>query len=242
MTRIDVAESADALHRMVAEQFVRVTSDALRARGRCFVALSGGSTPKAVYRLLAIDPFRSRVQWDRIDFFWGDERHVPADHPDSNYGMATEALLSNVPVRPEKIHRVHGEIHDAAQAAQTYEAELRTTFGEPVAIPRFDLMWLGLGTDGHTASLFPGTPALDEQRRLCVENWVATLNAYRITMTLPLINASRAVTFVVSGAEKAAMVRRVLRDRDTSLPSHMVQPTDGELCWMLDKAAARELA
>jgi 6-phosphogluconolactonase len=240
---MDVAESADALNERVADEFVRVTTTALRERGRCAVALSGGSTPKGVYRILATEPFLSRARWDQIDFFWGDERHVPADHADSNYRMTAETLLSRVPVRSEKIHRIHGEIHDAATAAQEYEDEIRTAFAEPVGIPRFDLLLLGLGADGHTASLFPATAALDERRRLCIENWVAAVNGYRITMTLPLINAARVVMFVVSGAEKATIVRRVLRARDSSpLPAQLVRPTDGELCWMLDRAAAEELS
>src|SRR5262245_8367116 len=146
MTRTEVADSTDALNPMVAEQFFRLPAGALRERGRCAVALSGGSTPKGVFRLLASEPFRSRAPWDQIDVFWGDERHVPADHPNSNYRMTAETLLSNVPVRAEKIHRVHSELRDAAQAAQEYEAEIRATFGESVAIPRFDLMLLGLGS------------------------------------------------------------------------------------------------
>jgi 6-phosphogluconolactonase len=244
MTTIEVAGSVEALSQTVAEQFVRVTTAALRERGRCAVALSGGSTPKRVFQVLAGEPFRSRALWDQIDFFWGDERHVPVDHSDSNYRMAAETLLSKVPVRPTKIHRIHGEIPDAALAAHQYEAEIRATFGEPAGTPRFDLIFLGLGTDGHTASLFPGTPAVDERRRLCVENWVTAHGAYRITLTLPLINAARVVAFVVSAAEKAAIVHRVLRDRDAAslLPSQRVRPSDGGLWWMLDQAAARELS
>jgi 6-phosphogluconolactonase len=244
MTHIEIAETADALNHMVAEQFVRLTTEALGLRRRCFVALSGGSTPKCVNRVLAAEPFRSRVQWDRIDFFWGDERHVPADHPDSNYRMASETLLSRVPVSPQRVHRIHSELPDAALAAQQYETEIRTTCGEPSVIPCFDLILLGLGTDGHTASLFPGTPAVDERRRLCVANWVVALGAHRITITLPLINAARATAFVVTGAEKASVVRSVLRERDTSprFPAQLVQPADGELWWMLDRAAAGELA
>jgi 6-phosphogluconolactonase len=244
--RTEVADNADALSRLVAEQFVSRTTDALRERGRCAVALSGGATPKGVFRVLASEAYRSRVQWDQIDFFWGDERHVPADHTDSNYRMTAETLLSRVPVRAERIHRVRGEIHDAARAAQEYETEIRTTCAEPVAIPRFDLVLLGLGADGHTASLFPGTAALDERRRLCVANWVEALSAYRITMTLPLINAARIVLFVVSGAEKAPVVAQVLGNVGAThappLPATLVQPTDGELFWMLDRAAARELS
>jgi 6-phosphogluconolactonase len=237
MTRIEVAEDADALSHAVAERFVRVTTAALRARGRCAVALAGGSTPKGVYRRLAEEPFRSRVLWDQIEFFWGDERHVPVDHPDSNYGMAADALLSKVPALPGNIHRMQAEIRDAAQAAREYEEDLRASFN---GMPRFDLILLGLGPDGHTASLFPGTPALAERGRWCVANWVNTLNAYRFTLTLPVLNAARAIAFVVSGAGKAAIVRDVLRgSRD--VPARLVQPVDGELWWMLDRPAAGEL-
>jgi 6-phosphogluconolactonase len=244
MTKIEIAESVDALSQMVAEQFVRVTTAALRERGRCAVALSGGSTPKRVFHVLAGEPFRSRALWDQIDFFWGDERHVPVDHADSNYRMAAETLLSKVPVRPTKIHRIHGEIPDAALAAHQYEAEIRSTCNEPAGTPRFDLIVLGVGSDGHTASLFPGTPAVNERRRLCVENWVVALGAYRVTMTVPLINAARVVAFVASGDEKAAILRRVLRDRDAAspLPAQLVRPSEGELWWMLDRAAAGELS
>ena len=247
MTRIEVAESREALSHAVAKQFVRLTTDAVRARGRCTVALSGGSTPRSVYRMLAYEPFRSRVRWDQIDFFWGDERHVPPDHADSNYKMAADAMLSKVPIAETQIHRIRGEMAAAEQAAEEYEREIRASFND--AVPRFDLVHLGLGVDGHTASLFPGTPALDERERLCVANWVATLGAYRMTLTLPVLNAARAVVFIVSGAGKAPVVGEVLRGRPnagaavahaSSLPAQLVQPADGELWWMLDRAAAGE--
>jgi 6-phosphogluconolactonase len=242
--RVEVADSADALSQGVAEQFVRLTSDAIRARGRCTVALSGGSTPKAVYRALAAEPFCSRVSWDRIHFFWGDERHVPPDHADSNYRMALEALLSRVPVTDAQIHRIHGEVADAERAAQRYDDEVRACVGNDV--PRFDLVHLGLGKDGHTASLFPGTPALDERKRVCVANWVPLLSAYRLTLTLPVLNAARVVSFIVSGVEKAPIVAQTVRGVEMTdvspLPAGLVQPVDGELWWMLDRAAAGDLS
>jgi 6-phosphogluconolactonase len=240
MSAIEIAESADALSHAVAEQFARVTTAAVRARGHCSVALAGGSTPKNVYRLLSGEPFRSRVVWDQIQFFWGDERHVPVDHQDSNYRMAAETMLSKVPVRARNIHRIHGEIRDADLAAREYEDVLRASFKERDSAPRFDLILLGLGRDGHTASLFPGTPALAERQRWCVANWVDTLSAYRLTLTLPVLNAARVVLFTVSGSEKAPIVREVLRGtRD--VPARLVQPFDGDLRWMLDRAAAGEL-
>jgi len=242
MSKIEVAASVEALNQAVAKQFVRLTTEAVRARGRCVVALAGGSTPKGVYRMLAYEPFRSRVQWDLIDFFWGDERHVAPDHADSNYRMADEAMLSKVPIAQGQIHRIRGEMPDVDLAAREYESEIRALSSD--AVPRFDLVHLGLGTDGHTASLFPGTPALDEQQRLCVANPVAKLDTHRITLTLPVLNAARAVVFIVSGAGKAPIVREVVHGSDPSreFPAALVQPTDGELWWMLDRAAAGDQA
>ena len=157
--RIEVAEHADALNHCVAEQFVRLTTESVEARGRCAVALSGGSTPKNVYQLLAAPAFRARVRWGDIHFFWGDERHVPPDHPDSNYRMAMEAMLSKVPVPPANVHRVRSELPDAERAAGEYEETIRACVdGAPLS--RFDVIHLGIGTDGHTASLFPGRMGL----------------------------------------------------------------------------------
>ena len=240
--RIDVAEDADALNHCAAEQFVRFTTEAVEARGRCAVALSGGSTPKGVYQLLAAPAFRPRVRWGDIHFFWGDERHVPPDHPDSNYRMAVEAMLSKVPVPPANVHRVRSELPDADRAAREHEETIRVFVdGEP--LPRLDLIDLGIGTDGHTASLFPGSAALEERDRLCVANWVEKLGAYRITLSLPILNAARAVIFIVSGAEKAPIIQQVLGDSAASppLPAQLVRPVDGESWWMLDRAAAGEL-
>jgi 6-phosphogluconolactonase len=238
MTRIDVAESADALSHHVAEQFVRLTTDALQTRGRCAVALSGGSTPRAVYQLLAAPAFRGRVRWSDIHFFWGDERHVPPDHPDSNYRMAVEAMLSNVPVPPANVHRMRGERPDAGVAAREYEAEILACVDDDPT-PRFDLIHLGIGTDGHTASLFPGSAALGEAERLCVANWIATLGAYRITLTLPVLNAARAIAFIATGAAKASIVQQALSSpAESPLPAQLIQPVDGDLWWILDRAAA----
>jgi 6-phosphogluconolactonase len=240
--RIEVAEHADALNHCVAEQFVRLTTEAIDARGRCAVALSGGSTPKSVYQLLAAPAFRLRVRWGDIHFFWGDERHVPPDHPDSNYRMAVEAMLSKVPVPPANVHRVRSELPDAERAAREYEETIRACVaGE--RLPRFDVIHLGIGTDGHTASLFPVSAALQERERLCVANWVEKLGGYRITLTLPILNAARADIFIVTGAAKAPIIQQVLRDRDATppFPAQLVRPVDGECWWMLDQAAAGEL-
>jgi 6-phosphogluconolactonase len=246
MTRtpdITVAADVDGLYRAAAGVFQRASADAVAARDVFRVALSGGSTPKGLYSLLATDEtLRSAIAWDRAEFFWSDERHVPPDHPESNYRMAEEALLSRVPVRPNRIHRVRAELPDPSVAAIAYEVDIRRTFDSYGEIPRFDLMLLGLGADGHTASLFPGTPGLAERSRLVTANHVPDFGD-RLTMTYPLLNAARLVMFVVSGAGKAAAVRAVLR-RDPATPeppARLVQPEDGEVVWVLDSAAASQL-
>jgi 6-phosphogluconolactonase len=243
MTRIHIADSSEALTLDAAETFVRVTTTAVEDRGRCAVALAGGGTPQALYRALAHSPaLRARVPWHGIEFFWGDERVVPPDHADSNYRMAYDTMLSAVPVTRQQIHRVGTELGDPAAAAREYEDDIRRSFDADVQVPRFDLILLGLGKDGHVASLFPGTTALRESGRLCVENWVPNLSAYRITMTFPLLNQARAVVFVVSGPEKASIVRQVLRRTSSTsdLPAQLVRPS-GDIVWMLDRDAASGL-
>ena len=240
MRRIHISATADDLSRDAAEEFLRVTADAVKVRSRCFVALAGGSTPRGLYRALAtMQPLRTQVPWSRIEFFWSDERHVPPDDPESNYRMASETMLAAAPVVPTQIHRVRTENPDAVIVGRQYEEEILTGVTHEGGMPRFDLMLLGLGTDGHTASLFPGTTALEERQRLCVDTWVERLSTHRITMTLPLINAARTAMFVVSGLEKAAIVRQVLipAAAGSALPAQLVQP-DGELLWMLDEKAA----
>jgi 6-phosphogluconolactonase len=243
MMRIQVCSSADDLSLAAGEQFARVTSEAVTLRGRCAVALAGGSTPRGLYQALAhTASLRARVPWAHIHFFWGDERCVPPDHADSNFRMAHEALLSSVAVAGDHVHRMAGELLDASVAARLYESEILATLHPREQMPRIDLILLGLGTDGHTASLFPGTPALDERQRLCVDNVVPASGARRITLTLPLINAARTVMFVVSGADKASIVRAIHHRQGSqgALPAQLVQP-DGELLWMLDRDAARLL-
>jgi 6-phosphogluconolactonase len=240
---ITVAADADALYRAAAGIFQRASAEAVAARGAFTVALSGGSTPKGLYSLLAGDEtFRSGIAWNRGEFFWSDERHVPPDHPDSNFRMAEDALLSRVPVTATRIHRVRAELPDPAVAAIAYEVEVRRVFDCYDQVPRFDLLLLGLGADGHTASLFPGTPALAERSRLVTANHVPDLGD-RITMTYPLLNAARLVMFVVAGSGKAAAVRAVLHPDPEApdLPARLVQPEDGEVVWVLDRSAAGQL-
>ena len=211
-------------------ELARSAAEHLAALAPLTVALSGGSTPKILYQVLA-EEFREQIPWSRTHFFWSDERHVPPDHPDSNYRMAYEALLSRVPVPESNVHRVHSENPSAQEAANEYEK---------IIVPRLDLILLGLGTDGHTASIFPGSEVLHETKRLVAAPWVEKLNAYRITMTLPLLNNGASIVFLVSGAEKAEIVKEVL-EGPKKYPAQFVQPTGGELIWMLDRDAAAGL-
>ena len=220
---IEIFANAQELARGAAEYLVARSGEAVAQKGLFTVALSGGSTPKILYEFLV----GAKVPWSQTHFFWSDERHVPPDHPDSNYRMAYEALLSRVPVPESNVHRIHGENPDAAEAANEYEQTL---------LP-LDLILLGLGTDGHTASIFPGSDVLHETKRLVAATWVEKLNTYRITMTLPLLNAGASVLFLVSGAEKAQIVKEVI-EGPKQYPAQLVQPTHGQLLWMLDKDAA----
>jgi len=225
------------LARGAAEMFVARGVEAIAQRGTFMVALSGGSTPKLLYQLLA-DPnelFRDRVPWAETHFFWSDERHVAPDHPDSNYRMTNEAMLAHVPVPPDKIHRIHGANPNAAQAASDYERTLIDVTQSQ--LPRLDLILLGLGTDGHTASIFPGSEVLHETSRLVAAPWVEKLKTYRITMTLPLLNNAATVLFLVTGAEKAEIVREAL-EGPKQYPAQYVNPTNGQLVWLLDKDGA----
>jgi 6-phosphogluconolactonase len=194
-----------------------------------------------MYSLLAEDPYRSQLRWDRIHFFWGDERCVPPNDPQSNFRMASAALLSRVPVPLANIHRIKGEI-EPTLAATEYEQELGSFFKARAAeMPRFDLLLLGLGTDGHTASLFPGTAALLEREKFCVANWIPKLDAWRITFTLPVINNSAQVMFLVAGADKAEVIRSIRQgDRSHNYPAQNVDSINGRVVWLLDSAAAGE--
>ena len=220
------------------EELARGAAEFFVARRPRTVALSGGSTPKLMFQILA-DEFRDQVAWSDIHFFWSDERHVPPDHPESNYRMANEALLAHVPVEPANVHRVHGETPNAAQAASDSEQTIVQVTKE--ALPRLDLIFLGLGTDGHTASIFPGSEVLDETERLVVAPWVEKFKSYRITMTLPLLNNGASVVFLVSGAEKAEIVKEVF-ESENKFPAQAVKPTQGELIWMLDRDAAARIS
>jgi 6-phosphogluconolactonase len=244
---IRILADAGALTRMAAEELAARAEEAVRDGGVFSLALSGGSTPKALFRLLAgegDESFRRRVPWGRVQVFWGDERHVPPDHPDSNYRMTYETLLSRVPIPPENIHRIQGEDPDAERAAESYEETLGRFFRLAEGqLPCFDLIPLGMGPDGHTASLFPGTPALHERKRLVVAQWIEKLRTHRITLSPPVLNNSALVIFLVSGAEKAETLRAALLGeyQPERFPAQLVRPTDGRLIWLVDQAAARHL-
>jgi 6-phosphogluconolactonase len=235
---------AEELAREGAGIFIARVQEALREKGTCTVALAGGATPRGLYSLLAGDEsFRARVRWGKIDFFWGDERQVPPDHPESNFRMANEMLLSKVPVPADHVHRIRGEEPDAGKAAGEYEGALQNFFRlKPGEIPELDFILLGMGADGHTASLFPGTEALKERKRLVVANWVPGLNAHRFTLTPPLLNKAKCVLFLVTGEEKAETLRKVLEEKtNEALPAGLIRPTHGTCLWLVDRFAAKLL-
>ncbi len=236
---IRILNTPQELFQAAAAEFISLASMAIRDHEKFSVALSGGSTPKSLYSVLA----KATLSWEKIFFFWSDERHVPPDHPESNYRMAKEALLSIVPVPPENIFRVRAEEKDANVVARDYEEALRSFFRlRPGEFPRFDLILLGLGPDGHTASLFPNTPALNETKRLVVANWVEKFKTNRITFTYPVLNYAACVIFLVSGGDKSEIVREVLENPGADLPSQKVHPVNGRLLWLLDNDAASKLS
>jgi 6-phosphogluconolactonase len=244
MAELKICEDPAALALAAAEEIAGSAEAAIASQGRFTIALSGGSTPRPIYRLLAEEPYRDRILWDRVYVFWGDERHVAPDHPDSNFGMAHDELLSKVPLPADNIHRVRAEKPDAERAAREYEWTLRSAFNlDEGQVPRFDLALMGLGPDGHTASLFPGSDALRERARLVVAPWVSEQSAFRITMTLPVFNHAACALFVVSGEEKAEALRSVLEGdlQPDRFPAQGVRPHDGRLVWFADRAAARLL-
>lgn len=240
-----VEPDAAALARRAAQYFVEMADEAVSARGRARIAISGGSTPKAAFELMGDpdQPWRGRMQWDKLELYWVDERCVPPDDQESNYRMTREALLDRVPLRPEQIHRMEGEL-DPECAASRYESSVRDGFRlEGAELPRFDLIQLGMGPDGHTASLFPHSNALHEMNRLVTANYVAQMDTWRITLTWPVINRANSVFFLVGGAEKAKVLKEVMSgQRDVErLPSQLIWPVSGILTLILDKSAAAEL-
>ena len=237
---VRVLPDAAALARAAADLFARVTTDAVAARGRAAVALSGGTTPRQMGELLAVPPHRDQVPWDRLQVFWGDERWVPESSPESNAGVARRTFLDRVPIEPQQVHPFPTVGLEPAEATEAYEATLRAVLGIAEDVPRFDLVLLGMGDDGHTASLFPGTEALRERTALAVANHVPKLDATRLTLTVPVLNAGREVVFLVGGSGKAETLAAVLEgpERPEELPAQLVRPTEGRLVWLVDREAA----
>ena len=242
---IEIFPDAEALALHTADMFAMAAREAAVARGRFAVALSGGETPGPLFRMLARQQFSQKIPWRRVQLYWGDERCVPPDDPASNYAMARETFIRHVPIPADNVHRMAGEDEPQA-AADAYEAELRALAARerpPSGVPVFDLVLLGLGRDGHTASLFPRSDALTVEDRFCVATQ-APDGSPRLTVTAPVINAARRVWFYVSGAGKAGMVAEVLEGLRAPLavPAQGVAPVHGTLTWLLDEAAAAELS
>ena len=239
--QLRVFSSDQELFRGSAEKFCEIGKRAILEHGRYTVALSGGSTPKGMHQQLAT-AFESELPWDKVFFFWGDERHVPPDFPESNFRMAKETLLSKLPIPHDHIFRIHAEIPDANQAAGLYEQALIEFFCPTQGrFPRLDFILLGIGPEGHTASLFPGTKAIDEKQRFVVGNYVAVHSTWRITCTYPVLNNGADVMFLVEGGSKADIVRTALTDPSANLPCQGVKPVNGNLMWYLDRAAGAKL-
>ncbi len=240
-----IEESLDALTERVAEEFSKQAAQALSSRKHFTCVLSGGSTPVALYALLAQTArYRNGIDWKRVHFFWGDERHAGPDARESNYRIAKEAMLSPLEIPSGNVHRILGELTSAEDAAVAYDEELGRFFGlKPGALPRFDFVLLGMGADGHTASLFPGIPQLDDTRRRVLAPWVEKLAEFRVTLSPLTFNAAACVLFLVAGREKAPTLKAVLEGprAPNELPCQLIQPDRGELVWALDQAAASQL-
>ena len=246
--QINVLPTADAVMHAAADLFVSAAARAIAATGRFTVALSGGSTPRSLYTLLATPTNAARIDWARVEIFWGDERCVAPGDSASNFRMTTDALLAHVPIPANHLHRIRGE-DEPRSAASAYEREIRTLFATPNEPPRttsgarFDLVLLGMGGNGHTASLFPRLSAVRERQRWAVAEYVDEVSMWRVTLTPVVINAAATVLFLVVGREKAAMLHRVLdgpREPD-ALPAQAIEPHAGELVWLIDAAAAAAL-
>jgi 6-phosphogluconolactonase len=242
MAQVEVFPDETELIRTEGDRLVTLARAAVEARGRCLISLAGGSTPRPLYELLATAPRAAEIDWKRMHLFWGDERCVPPDHPDSNYRMAREALIDRVPIPPENVHRIRGE-DEPHQAAEGYERVLRQFFGaEERPLRSFDLVLLGMGPDGHTASIFPGTAATTETRR-----WVMPIHVqkpremWRVTLTTVVLNAAADVTFLVAGPDKATRLREVVKEGAPPVPAQLIKPTSGALHWMVDAAAGAAL-
>jgi len=245
-SEIRVLPDSQTVAQAAADEFVRLAREALQRKGKFTVALSGGSTPRTLYSILAERTQKTtgpEIPWAQIHLFFGDERHVPPDHADSNYRMANEAMISKVPIPAANVHRIHTENKDAAAAAADYDRTLAEVFSlSSNGLPRFDLVFLGIGPDGHSASLFPDTTGVQELSKRVVANWVPKFNSFRVTLTRPVLNNAAQVMLLICGADKAPALVEVMGSGDpNTYPVKYVQPRDGKLLWLLDKAAASRL-
>jgi 6-phosphogluconolactonase len=243
---IRILADGAAIAKRAAQEFVQASAAAVRDHGAFSVALAGGSTPKALYSLLATDPsLRSQVPWEKLHLFFGDERHVGPGDPDSNFRMATEAMISKVPITKDQVVRIKGEYPDAEEAAREYEQALQSYFKlKPGEYPRFDLLFAGMGNEGHTLSLFPGTKALHADGRIVVRNWIGKLYTDRITLTAAAASNAARILFMVTGADKACALKAVLEGpfEPEQLPAQLLQPKNGKLLWLVDSTAGSMLA
>jgi 6-phosphogluconolactonase len=242
---IRILADGTAIAKRAAQEFIQAAAAALREKDAFNISLAGGSTPKALYALLATDPaLRRQVPWDKIHLFFGDERHVGPGHPESNFRMATEAMISRVPLAKDQVVRIKGEYQEVEEAAREYEQALQSYFNLKAGeYPRFDLLLAGMGNEGHTLSLFPGTKALHVDGRIVVGNWVGKLYTERITLTAPAANNAAQIILMVTGADKACALKAVLEGpfEPEQLPAQLLQPRNGKLLWLVDAAAGSML-
>ena len=244
MTRV-ILSGAEEIAYEAADSIVKLAQEVLNQKEYFRLVLSGGSTPKRLFKILTGDSYQNQLPWDRVHFFWGDERSVAPDHSDSNYRMAREAFLNHLKIPESHIHRLKGEASDLNASALEYEGEIRDHFSikENGVPPHFDLILLGMGSDGHTASLFPNTSALEKTNRWIVANYVEKFRTTRLTMTPLIINQAAWVIFLISGSDKASILSEVLEGpyEPKRLPSQLIQPEAGNIIWLLDRAAAERL-
>jgi 6-phosphogluconolactonase len=243
--QVVIVPDGPALAREAAESFARAVEQAVAERGYGYVALSGGTTPRQMGTILAREPYRSRIPWDRVHIFWGDERWVPLGSPESNAGEARRGFLDLVPIPVGNVHPWDTAADSPQEAAATYESLLRELFSEPSGVPRFDLVLLGMGEDGHTASLFPNTGALVANGRLAVANYVPRMDSNRLTLTAPVLNAGREILFLVGGPGKADTLEAVLEGPElpATFPAQLIRPAlpESRLCWLVDVDAGAKL-
>lgn len=240
MPALRIFQDDKSLTAAAVEKFCFLAQNAIHQRGNFTAALSGGSTPRSLYQALASPPYLSQIDWRKVHLFWGDERHVPPDHPESNFRMVKEAMLDEIPIPDENVHRVPAEL-DVHQAAQKYEEDLKAFF--KADWPRFDLVLLGMGSDGHTASLFPGSAGLSEEDRWFISNFDPKSQEWRLTLTKNAINSARQVMVIISGQAKAAALAKAIEGSATPelIPIQLLSPVEGDIVWMVDVAAASDL-